>query len=270
MNPALGPLGGFEVNYSTWLQWFLVPGLVYTVICFVVIYFLFLPPKGKSFDPEIARKLRLELGPLSFQEKKAIFWLSFAVVLWATGGVTGLRTGFAAALVAALMMLPRVGMMTFKEFIQKTDWNAIFMLMGVLAIGTLGVTGFAAWIWGHILPAHMSENPMFSIGIVSFLVELLHIPLGSTATAQALAVPSLAEYAASIGVSHICISFVAYMSIVGQFFFLYQNAALVVGYGYGLWQPRDIVKYGAVMFILTPITFGFILYPWWVFMGWIL
>jgi hypothetical protein len=59
------------------------------------------------------------------------------------------------------------------------------------------------------------------------------------------------------------------MSIVGQFFFTYQNAALVVGLGYGLWRPMDIFKYGVVMFFLTPITLGVLLYPWWVYMGWI-
>src|SRR5258708_4933452 len=46
MNPALGPLGGFAVNYTSWLQWFFVPALVYTLVCFFVIYFLFRPPPG--------------------------------------------------------------------------------------------------------------------------------------------------------------------------------------------------------------------------------
>jgi len=269
MNPALGPLGHFTVNYTTWLQWFFVPALIYTLISFVVIYFLFLPPRGAHFDIGAAKAELRKLGPVSGSEKKAIVWLLIAVTLWATGGFTGLPTGFAAALVAAFILLPGIGMLTFKEYIQKTDWNAVFMLMGVLAIGTLGVTGFAKWIWGHILPSHMPGSPMVALTIVSFLVELLHIPLGSTATSQALAVPSLAEYASTFGASNVLVSFVTYMSIVGQQFFPYQNAALVVGLGYGLWQPRDILKFGSAMFILTPLTLGVLLYPWWLYMGWI-
>jgi len=269
MNPALGPLGGFEVNYTSWLHWFFVPSLVYASASFIVIYVLFLPPKGKSFDPEIAGKQRRELGPVTFQEKKAMTWLSLAVLLWVTGGFTGIKTGFAALLVGTCVLLPRIGMLTFKDFIQKTDWNAVFMLMGVLAIGTLSVTGFAGWIWGHILPERLSDNPLISISAISALVQLMHIPLGSTATTQALAIPSLADYASAIGVSRICISFVAHLSIIGQYFFVYQNAALVVGLGYGLWRPRDIVKYGLGMFVVTPLTLGVLLYPWWAYMGWI-
>jgi len=59
------------------------------------------------------------------------------------------------------------------------------------------------------------------------------------------------------------------MSIVGQQFFPYQNAALVVGLGYGLWKPIDILKFGGVMFFVTPLTMGVLLWPWWVYMGWI-
>ncbi len=269
MNPALGPLGGFSVNYTTWLQWFFVPALVYTVVSFVIIYFLFLPPQGKSFDPGVAREQRKDLGPVTAKEKKAIAWLAVAVILWATGGYTGLPTGYVAALVAAMIMLPGIGMLTFKDYVQKTDWNAVFMLMGVLAIGTLGVTGFSKWLWGHILPAQMPANPMVSLSIISVLVQILHIPLGSVATAQALAIPSLADYAATMGVSRMLVSFVAYMSIVGQFFFVYQNAALVVGLGYGLWRPKDIFKYGIAMFVATPLILGVLLYPWWVYLGWI-
>ena len=270
LNPALGPLGGFTANYTTWFQMFFVPALVLNVISFFILYFLFLPPRGsKGFDVEQIKEQRSQLGPLKKEEIKAIVWLAIAVLLWSTSGITGLQTGFAAVLVAALIMLPGIGMLTFKEFIDKTSWNTVFMLMGVLAIGALGSTGFAKWIWGHILPANMPKNPMISLILISFLVEILHIPLGSIGTTQALAIPTLAGLSSSLGMSNILLSIVAYLSIVSQFFFIYQNAALVAGQGFGLWTAKDIFKFGAVMFVVTPLVLGVVLYPWWVYMGWI-
>lgn len=56
---------------------------------------------------------------------------------------------------------------------------------------------------------------------------------------------------------------------MSQFFFIYQNAALVAGQGFGLWAAKDIFKFGAVMFVVTPLVLGVVLYPWWVYMGWI-
>jgi di/tricarboxylate transporter len=269
-NPALGQLGGFHVDYTKWLQWFFVPTLVYNIVSFVVLYLLFLPRQGaKNLNRATILEKRKELGRLKRDEIKAIAWLSFAVLLWATSSLTGIDTGYAAALVAALLMMPGIGMIEFKEFIQETDWNMVFMLMGILAIGSLGVTGFAGWLWSHILPHRMPGNPMIALMIVSLLVEVLHVPLGSLGTTQALAVPSLAAYGPTIGMSKILLSIVAYMSIVGQSFFVYQNAALVAGQGFGFWRPKDIFKFGLAMFFVTPIVVGVVLYPWWVHLGWV-
>ncbi len=269
INPLVAPLGGFTVNYATWFEWFFVPALVYTLVCFAAVYVLFPPRKGEHLNVKAEQDEAKKLGPISSKEKLTIAWLLIAIVLWSTSPLTHIPTGFIAVLVAALMLSPGIGVINFKDFVQKTDWNSVFMLMGILAIGSLGSTGFAGWIWGHILPKEMPHSPMLSLAIISALVEILHIPLGSVATSTALAVPSLADYANTLGVSRILTSFVTYMTITGQFFFVYQNAALVCGAAYGLWKPIDIFKYGAIMFFATPITFGVLLYPGWLYMGWI-
>jgi di/tricarboxylate transporter len=105
--------------------------------------------------------------------------------------------------------------------------------------------------------------------IISFLVEVLHIPLGSLGTSMALAVPSLSAYGQTLGMSKELVSFVTFTTVSGQYFFSYQNAGLIFGVGYGLWKAKDILKYGAVMFFVTPLTLGVVLYPWWILMGWI-
>lgn len=268
-NLLLGRLGGFKVDYPTWLAWYFVPSLVFTLVSLVVVYLLFRPPAGEHFDAAVRDAEVGKLGPLSRLELKTIVWLVVAVALWATGGMTHIPAGFVAILVAAGMMLPGIGIATFQQFVRGTNWNVVFMLMGILAIGDLGSTGFAQWIWGHILPSSLPHNAPVALMIVSFMVEVLHIPLGSLGTSMALAVPSLSTYAADLGLSKELVSYVTFQSVSGQFFFTYQNAGIVLGFGYGLWKAKDIMKYGIVMFFVTPLTLGVILYPWWVLMGWI-
>jgi di/tricarboxylate transporter len=268
-NLVLGRLGGFTVNYSTWLLWFFVPSLVFSLVSFVVIYLLFAPPRSEHFDAKIEQEQLKQLGPLTGIEIKTIVWLVGTVVLWATGSVTHIPAGFVAILVAAGMMLPGIGLVTFKQFAENTNWNVVFMLMGILAIGDLGSTGFAQWLWGHILPASLPHNAPLSLMIISVLVEVLHIPLGSLGTSMALAVPSLSAYGQTLGLSKELVSFVTFTTVSGQYFFSYQNAGLIFGAGYGLWKARDIFKYGIAMFIATPLTLGVLLYPWWLHLGWI-
>lgn len=262
-------MGGFSVNYGTWLAWFFVPSLVFSLVSFFVIYFLFMPPRGEHFDVKAEREEFKKLGPITGQEMKTIAWLVGTVMLWATGPWTGIGAGWVAILVAAGMMLPGIGLVSFKQFAQGTNWNVVFMLMGILAIGDLSSTGFAHWIWSHILPATMPHNPMLALMTISAMAELLHIPLGSLGTSMALAVPSLSAYGQTIGMSKELVSFVTYVTVVGQYFFSYQNAGLIFGLAYGLWKASDVFKYGLVMFVATPLTLGVLLYPWWLHMGWI-
>ncbi len=268
-NPVMASLGGIKVGYVTWIQWFFVPVLLVNLVTLVVIYLVFLPRSAKRFDLEVVKQERTKLGPITSNELKTIAWLIVAVLFWSTADLTKIPMGFSAVLVAGLMMLPRIGLVTFRQFIEKTDWNVVFFIMGIQAIGSLGATGFSKWIWSLILPAQMPSNGMVSLMLMSFLVEILHVPLGSIGTTTALAIPSLAAHAQVMGMSSIVVSFVSYLCIVGQSFFVYQNATLVVGQAFGLWEAKDIMKLGIVMFFVLPITLGVLLYPWWLFMGWV-
>jgi len=269
-NPVVASLGGFSANYITWIDWFFVPTLVVNFASFAVIYVLFSPSSSrKGFDPEVVRKERGKLGHLTSTEIKAIAWLGVAIALWSTADITGIPAGFSAVLVTGLLLMPGLGLIEFKEFIDYSDWNVIFFAMGILAIGNLSSTGFGNWLWSHILPNKLTGNPMLDLTAISFLVEILHVPLGSIGTTVAFAVPSISAYGHAVGMSNILLAFVTYLSITGQAFFVYQNATLAVGQAYGLWNTRDLLKFGIAMFFVLPITIGVLLSPWWALMGWL-
>ena len=215
-------------------------------------------------------EMRKELGKVTGQEWKAIVWFLIAIAFWATGSKTHIGAGFATLLVVGCMCLPKIGMITFKEFQDSVNWPTVFMIMGVLAFGSLGSTGFTAWLVDKIMPASMPSNPMISLLIICFLIELLHIALGSIGTSMALLVPVMVSIAPTIGVSAECIALITYLTIVFQAFFPYQNVAFVAGQAYGLWEDKDLLKTGIVMFFLTPILFAVVLYPFYGMMGWIL
>lgn len=271
MNPAMAPLGGFEMNYTTWLLNVTFPAFVGNIVLFLVIYFMYRPRKGEGgFDFGQISEMRKELGPMKPVEWHAVFWFAVALLFWATAGKTGIGAGFATVLVVGAMCLPKVGIINFKEFLDSIQWPTVFMLMGVLAFGALGATGFTKWLVARLMPSTLPASPMISLLLICFLVEILHIPLGSIATSMALLIPVLIGVGPSIGVSPVCITIVTYMCILFQAFFPYQNVAFVAGLSYGLWEEKDLVKTGIVLFFLVPIVFSIILYPYYVYMGWIL
>ncbi len=271
LNPTLGTLGGFDMNYTLWLKDVMPIALAGNLLLFFVVYFMYMPKKNEpGFAYDKMTTMRKELGKVTGVEWKAIVWFLIAIAFWATGGKTGIGAGFATLLVVGLMCLPKIGIISFKEFADSVNWPTVFMIMGVLAFGSLGSTGFTTWLVEKIMPASLPSSPMISLLIIAFLIEILHIALGSIGTSMALLVPVLVSIAPSVGVTGECMAIVAYMCIVFQAFFPYQNVAFVAGLSYDLWEEKDLLRTGIVLFFLVPILFAVVLYPFYGAMGWIL
>lgn len=271
LNPTLGTLGGFDMNYTLWLKDVMPIALAGNLLLFFVVYFMYMPKKNEpGFAYEKMTTMRKELGKVTGVEWKAIVWFLIAIAFWATGGKTGIGAGFATLLVVGLMCLPKIGIISFKEFADSVNWPTVFMIMGVLAFGSLGSTGFTSWLVAKIMPASLPSSPMISLLIIAFLIEILHIALGSIGTSMALLVPVLVSIAPSVGVTGECMAIVTYMCIVFQAFFPYQNVAFVAGLSYDLWEEKDLLRTGIVLFFLVPILFAVVLYPFYGAMGWIL
>lgn len=271
MNATLGQLGGFDMNFNLWITDVLVPAICGNMAIFLVIYFMFRPKKDEQgFAHSEIVKMRKELPPIQKAEWKAIMWFTIVILALVTSSTTGIGAGFAVLLIVGLLCLPKIGMMNFKEFVNSVSWPTVFMVMGVLAFGALGTTGFNNWLVDKIMPSTMPSNKMLSLLLICFLVEILHIVLGSIGTNMALLIPVLAGLAPGIGVSPECISVMAYMCIIFQAFFSYQNVIFVAGLSYNMWEEKDLIKIGLVMFFLVPILFAVVLFPYYNFKGWIL
>lgn len=271
LNPTLGTVGGFDMNYTLWLKEVMPLALAGNLLLFFVIYFMYMPRKSEAgFDHEKITAMRKELPAVSGLEWKAIVWFLIAIAFWATGGKTHIGAGFATLLVVGLMCLPKIGIISFKEFADSVNWPTVFMIMGVLAFGAMGSTGFTKWLVQKIMPATLPSSPMVCLLIICFLIELFHIALGSIGTSMALLVPVMVSIAPSIGIDGKCMAIVTYMCIVFQSFFPYQNVAFVAGLSYNLWEEKDLLKTGIVLFFLVPLLFAVVMYPFYTHMGWIL
>lgn len=271
LNPTLGTIGGFEMNYTLWLKEAAPLGLVGNLLLFAVVYLLYIPKKDEaSFDFNKIDDMRSKLGKITKSEWMAIAWFLIAILFWVTGGKTKIGAGFATLLVVGMMCLPKIGIISFKEYLDSVSWPTTFMTMGVLAFGSLGTTGFTSWLVGKIIPSSLPSSPMICIVLVCFLVEILHIALGSMGTSVALLVPVMVNLAPSVGVSGECLAIITYMTIAFQAFFPYQNVCFVAGLSYEMWEEKDLLRTGAVLFFLVPLLFGIVMYPFYTAMGWIL
>ena len=271
INTMLGQLAGFDLSFASYFAMYFVPALILNVVVLFTCYFVFRPKKGSSpgFDPEKTKALRKDMGKLSAQEWKAIFWICVALVLWATAGKTGFKTGFIAVFVICFAMMPKIGAITFNDYLKNVNWGVVFMILGVLCVASFAGTGLVTWFWAKILPENLPENKMLLLLFVSFASELLHIPFGAIAGAISLAIPTFAGLADQIGIAKECVVYVSHMSLTAQFFFPYQAVTMVAAMAFGIFDSRDVLKIGSVLFIVVPIVSAILCYPWYMMMGWV-
>jgi di/tricarboxylate transporter len=266
LNATFLGLAHQHVDYVQWIELFLVPSLMASLLGLVAVRLLF--PGYISIPPEVTRAKLKELGPLSAKEKKILGFFLLAVVLWGTSVWTHLDSGWIAIGVFALMMIPEFGIVRFDEFVHRVNWNVVFFLSGAFALGGLvGSLGLAKWIGHLILPTHFPHNPYLFGIVVSVLSMVIHLFTGDVASAMAVTVPVFEHAAVTFHFNPLIFAFTAYMSLLTQYFFLFQEAALVFAFAWGLFTQRDVLKLGIAQFIYTPIAVGLLSVFYWHLIG---
>ena len=136
----------------TWLDWF-IAAAPFGVLMSVALYFVMtrmMPPEVKEVPGgrEAIRKSLAELGPMKASEKKLLAISLTLLGFWATEGVLhSFDTSSTTVAAVALMFLPGIGIMTWKEAQPNIPWGTIVLFGIGISLGTaLLQTKGAVWL----------------------------------------------------------------------------------------------------------------------------
>lgn len=113
---------------------------VASVLCALICLRLFKPSVPFKLDKEAIAKQLSELGKLSKVEKRVIFWVGLAIVLWMTDSVHGIALGWVTAAIAVAMAMPSIG-----DVLKPAQWKQVpietlLFLTAAIAIGKVGLS----------------------------------------------------------------------------------------------------------------------------------
>lgn len=184
-----------------------------------------------------------EVTAPAFRRRKAVasVLIFVGVVLAATAGVLPI----AAAAVAGAVLTVVSGCLSGQEAYRAVEWKVIFLMAGVLALGTaLENTGAAQLIAGGMVSLAGSWGPLALVSAFYVMTSLLTEAMSNVATAAVMAPIAIAS-ARALGVDSrpflIAVTFAAsasFMTPVG-----YQTNTLV--YGPGGYRFADFLRVGA-------------------------
>ncbi|WP_236616397.1 DASS family sodium-coupled anion symporter [Azotobacter vinelandii DJ] len=189
-----------------WVDW-LIAGAPWAVIMSVILYFVVrkvLPPEieeipgGKQAMAESYRAL----GSMTAPEKRLLAISLVLLGLWATENkLHSLDTASTTIAGVALMLLPGIGVMTWKQAQKLIPWGTVIVFAVGISLGTaLLDTKAAQWLSSSVVQAFQLDtlSPFAIFALLSAFLILIHLGFASATALTAALMPILINVLASV------------------------------------------------------------------------
>lgn len=263
-------------SYITWMDWF-IAAAPFAVIMSVVLYYLLLkimPPETNEVaggKEAIARAIA-ELGPMKIGEKKLLIMSVILLFFWSTEKIIHpFDTSSTTIAAIAIMLLPGIGIMTWKEAQEKIAWGTLVLFGVGISLGSVLLsTKAAAWMAKFIVVGFgLQTMPALSIlAVLAAFLIIIHLGFASATALAAAMVPILISILQGIKLPGIN---VVGMTMILQYVISFGMVLPVnapqnmVAYGTDTFEVKDFIKIGVPLTIigyLLILLFGATYWKW--------
>lgn len=259
---------------TTWGFWTLaaLPTNILVLLCAMWIPLKLFPPEMKSVPGglEYIKEELERMGPMSVREKKAIVFFLLALCLWASDMWHGFNSAMVAFLVSVLILLPRVGVLTWQEAQKGIPWELFIYFGGVLTLSScLMKTKAFEWVIQGIIASLGLEG----VGMMPLLVILMGFTIfshciWSTTTAMAgVMIPIYIGLAQAFNFP--IVGFVLPLAILmGYALFLpFNTMGNIIMFGAGYYSVSEQVKASCLVGLAAWFLWAVTAYVWFPFIG---
>jgi anion transporter len=235
-----------------WSQWFLafLPLAIPTIFAsWLTVRWLY-PPETtvQPFDHPSWHDLLHSLGPWRWDECKVLGWLLLAIVLWATDFWHHLSPAAIGIAIGVILTVPGLGVLDMKA-VKTVNFLLIVFAGGVVSMANVLSATHALTTLADLLStwhATLLSNAWRATLALYWGGFLYHFLAGSEFTMVSTMLPVLLQVAATQGYNLVAMGMLWVFAGSGKLF-VYQNSGLILGYSFGFFQAKDVVKVGAVL-----------------------
>jgi anion transporter len=243
-------VGRVRVLYSQWFVAFLPCAALTILCCWRLILWLY-PPEKQAMEGAAWKKLLGEARPWSAAEKKCAAYLCLAVGLWLTDFLHHLDPAWIGIGVALLGVLPGVGVIGLQD-LRRLNHGAIVFTAAALSMSrilfeTRGLEVLTSALFAWVAPA--LSGPVTSALVLYWTGFVYHLFLASETAMLGTSLPVVLSVAAAHGLSPLATG-MTWTFAAGGKIFVYQSAVLLVGYSYGYFETRDMLRVGGILTVL--------------------
>jgi anion transporter len=251
-------VGGVEVLWSYWFIAFLPCSIITVLAAWALTLWLY-PPEHVALEGghEFLRTEMAKMGAWSPFEKRAAVLMAVAILLWLTDFLHHISPAIIGMGVGLFALLPRVGILDIEDM-KRLNYLPVFFVAAAVSMGTvleatkgLEVLTDAMFAW----MAPNMTNALSTTVVMYWTAFFYHFLLASEISMLATSIPLVMEFAKSHDMQPLLLGMIWTFAAGGKLF-AYQSGVLIVGYSYGYFAARDLVRMGAY---LTLVEFAVLL-----------
>ena len=262
---ASGLLGDFS-----WTEWFVlmsVPFYANLIVGGTVLFVFY--RSGFRLDAT-AEAAQLTTGPVGGVEIKAAIIVMLTALMWFTDFAHGLHPAVPALIALTLILLPRVGILSWQEFERNVGWGNFFVIATSLSLAhALVATGAAAWFSQTLVGGVTSilVQPMLVLLALCVCFAGVRLMLPNIAGYLALVIPVAMASGQALGLNPLICGMAAV--VVGDSVVYYGAGGMsgVFIYSRANIPNPEIFRFGVTMTVVAIVVlFGLVL-PYWNLLG---
>ena len=246
----------------TWLEWF-IAAAPFGILMSIALYFVMtwmMPAEVKEIPGgrEQIRKSLAELGPMKTAEKKLLAISLALLACWSTEGVLHKFDTSSTTLAAvALMFLPGIGIMTWKDAQPRIPWGTVVLFGIGISVGTaLLQTKGASWL-ADLAVAQFGlkyASALFILGALSLFLTLIHLGFASATALASAMIPiviAVLQGVATPGINIVGMTMLLQFVVSFGFILVVNAPQNMVAYGTETFEARDFVRTGLVLTVIA-------------------
>ncbi len=199
---------GQNINFIQWIWYCLPYAAISTVISVVTIKLMFVPRADRAQIITLATESGIASAPTSGARRTAGVLIS-VVIGWILSSILGFSAAIPAVAGVILVILPRLGVITPREAVDKVPWDLVAFLVASLVLAeTLVKSGCSAFVLsGAVGWLHQSGHEARLTAVIVIVISLLaHLVVNSRSGRSSILIPLIIPLAIATAVNPIALT----------------------------------------------------------------
>jgi len=262
-------LGGVQVLWSRWFLAYVPCTLITIFIAWRLMLWLFPPEKPALSGGDHYVRAEIEkMGPWTPLQVRAALLALVAMGLWLTDFIHGISPSIIGLGIGFCAVLPGLGVLTVED-LKRVNLLPVFFVASALGMGEVLNQTKALSLLTNFVFAWM--EPLLSNVFVTTLVLywtgfVYHFFLASEISMLGTSMPLLMNFAKAHSFNPLLLGMIWSFAAGGKIF-VYQSAVMMVGYSYGYFQAKDLLRIGFLLTVVESIILMLLVAFYWPVIG---